>query len=269
MVNIAYSTAVFLVTVVIILVDVHSSFHHIHVIKNQLNLFINKRRLAMKYLVSFVVMLLLVVFNLSAQDKPTKDLNEKRGMREVVQERDEQGAESVERGGSSQSGTRKSQSSVGTSDGAGYSAGQNKGKKLTGDVDAAEAAGRTSRGGGAGLQKGAASVSSGGEGYSAGQNKGKKLIGDVDAAEAAGRTSRGGDAGTAGSARGGAVSSGGSSDEGAAAQSSGDNSSGLLRNKKKGTANTNIGKGENKAKKADAIDDEGSVGGGKKSPVGD
>ena len=224
MVNIAYSTTVFLVTVVIILVDVHSSFHHIHVMKNQLNLFINKRRLAMKYLVSFVVMLLLVAFNLSAQDKPTKDLNEKRGMREVGQERDEQGAESVERGGSSQSGTRKSQSSVGTSDGAGYSAGQNKGKKLTGDVDAAEAAGRTSRGG---------------------------------------------DAGTAGSARGGAISSGGSSDEGAAAQSSGDNSSGLLRNKKKGTANTNIGKGENKAKKADAIDDEGSVGSTGGKPVKD
>ncbi len=38
---------------------------------------------------------------------------------------------------------------------------------------------------------------------------------------------------------------------------------------KKGTANTNIGKGENKAKKADAIDNEGSVRSTGEKPVKD
>ncbi len=98
-----------------------------------------------------------------------------------------------------------------------------------------------------------------------GENKAKK----ADAIDDEGSTTRPGrDAGITGSASGGA-SSGGTSVEGAATQSSGDNSSGLLRNKKKGTANTNVGKGENKAKKADAIDDEGSVGSTGGKPVKD
>ena len=113
--------------------------------------------------------------------------------------------------------------------------------------------------------------------YKVGVNKNRKLTGDVDDSEGSGRSER--TAGTAGRS-GGGISSGGSSVEGTAVEQTGDNSSGLLRSKKKGTA-TSVGvssdqgagynAGANKGKKltGDVDDSEGAGKGNKNKPVDD